>query len=493
MYKIYQIKWTGETRKQKLYFKFEGEIKLNGNALLLKKGASINTLTYFNSFSLSKWKLYTSINKLAYKMVIRGNANVEIIGLGNDGIKIISSISVSGDYEDFINIECIQESIIGFRIKAESDCNIESLVYYGDFKVYRDLNIGVSICTFRREEYVKRTISKLQKFSLNNKWLNTLVVDNGSTLGTYDSESLKIVYNSNYGGSGGFTRGLIENLEHDLNDYVLLMDDDIDLEISSIERMYSLLCGLKEEYKDSFISGAMLRMNDPCIQHENTAYWGKIRLHSLGQGWDLSQYNTLLKNEEMFEYQNQYGAWWFCCIPLKRVKEIGFPLPVFIKGDDIEYGIRNNKKVIHMNGIGVWHETFEGKQAAWVNYFAYRNFFIINQYAKGCNRWTLCAMTLGRLCFHFIKGHFENTKVLAYALEDAIQGFEGITAVPADEKLKEVRSNKFDKSYLSSFMYVVFKSICCLLKYREINLSYIDFRDNKLKDSEFWKTYLHLK
>ena len=116
MYKLYQLQWTSETIKQRLYFRYEGEIKLNGNALWLKKGTTINTLTYFNSFSLSKWKRYTTINKLAYKMVINGNANIEVLGLDNKGIKKISSISSRGAFEEFINIECIKESILGFRI-----------------------------------------------------------------------------------------------------------------------------------------------------------------------------------------------------------------------------------------------------------------------------------------------------------------------------------------------------------------------------------------
>ena len=79
-----------------------------------------------------------------------------------------------------------------------------------------------------------------------------MVVDNGSTLKECETNNLRIIHNPNYGGSGGFTRGLIENLKSKTNDYVLLMDDDIDLEPSALEHTYGLLCGLKEEYRESF-------------------------------------------------------------------------------------------------------------------------------------------------------------------------------------------------------------------------------------------------
>ena len=72
------------------------------------------------------------------------------------------------------------------------------------------------------------------------------------------------------------------------------MDDDIVLEPSAIERTHSLLCGLKEMYEDSFLSGAMLSLEEPTIQYENTACWGKIRLHSIGKNYDMTDPSFLV-------------------------------------------------------------------------------------------------------------------------------------------------------------------------------------------------------
>lgn len=488
MHKLYDIVFSTKEDRKLLYFK--GKADVNEQGLHIVAGNTVDFLTYFNSFSINKWKEYTTIKKIQINGKIIGSAEIEIYIIGKE-VKVLTKSQVNGAFALDFDVENISGEILGIKVIAESKVILQKLTYLGEFEEWKNKKIGVVICTFKREQYVKETIDKLVRFSKNNQWLTTLVVDNGSTLEKVETDNLRIIHNPNYGGSGGFTRGLIENLKTKSNDYVLLMDDDIDLEPSALAHTYGVLCGLKDEYKESFLSGAMLRMNIPYIQHENTAYWGKIRLHSIGKGWNLTDSQVLLNNERIQNYDNQYGAWWYCCIPLKRVIEIGLPLPVFVKGDDIEYSLRNERKLIHLNGIGVWHEAFEGKQALWVDYFAYRNFFIMNHYATGCNRWTLLAMILGRMTVHFIKGHFDETKILTLALKDAMGGFEKITELPADEKLKQVREYKTQTSYIFAVLANIKIAFKCLLNYNEINKKYHKFRIEQLNNTSFWIKYLN--
>lgn len=492
---LYDIVFCNSKNKHELYYKCDtaGFIQYNSDrSVSISAGSNIDLLTYFNCFSVIKWKEYTTLKTLVITGEIDGKAEIIVSSIGKSG-RVLAVIPVNGTFVKHFDIKNLDGDILGLSVKAISDCCIQKITYGGEFEKWRDLKINVSICTFKREKYVTKTVEKLLSFSNVNPWLTTLVVDNGSTLDEYETKSLRIVHNPNYGGSGGFTRGLLENLKTKQNDYILLMDDDIDLDTTVLNHMYGLLCSLKEEYKECFLSGAMLRMNEPCIQHENTAYWGKIRHHSLGSGWNLSKRESLLKNEYIKNYDNHYGAWWFCCIPLGRIEKIGLPLPVFIRGDDIEYGIRNDKKVIHMNGIGIWHETFEKKQALWIYYFEYRNSFITNQYAKGCNRWTLLTMIFGRLVAHFAKGHFTNTKILNVALKDAMQGLEKITEIPADEDLKRVRSLNGKGNYALAVLSVIYKVLASILCYNSIHKSYISFRKDKLTGDSFWWRYLNVK
>ena len=45
-------------------------------------------------------------------------------------------------------------------------------------------------------------------------------------------------------------------------------------------------------------------------------------------------------------------------ISTKLIKENGLPLPIFVRGDDIEFSMRNNKEIVSLNGINVWHDPF---------------------------------------------------------------------------------------------------------------------------------------
>ncbi len=487
MNKLYDIVLKTQENRKLLYFKGNADITEQG--LHIGAGDAVDFLTYFNSFSISKWKEYTTIKKLQINGKVTGCAELEIYTIGKNG-KVLINQQVRGSFGVCFDVENISGEILGIKVKANIDTIIHKIRYLGEFNEWKPKKIGVVICTYKREKYVKATIEKLLKFSKKNPWLTTLVVDNGSTLKKCKTEYLCIIHNPNYGGSGGFTRGIIENLKIKINDYVLLMDDDIDLEESSLEHTYGLLCGLKGDYKDSFLSGAMLKMNTPYIQHENTAYWRKIRLHSFGKNWDLTDNQVLLNNEKIPDVDNQYGAWWYCCIPIKRIEKIGLPLPVFVKGDDMEYGIRNNRTIIHFNGIGVWHEAFENKSSILTNYLSDRNMLIVNQYAKKCNRFTFFVAVIGRLFKRSIKFDTKAIKIFDLALNDMLKGFNYITRIPANEQIEFVYQYRNSEPIIIVVLRIFRTAVISLLKYNGLNKNYLEFRNKQLKTKEFWVEYL---
>ncbi len=318
-------------------------------------------------------------------------------------------------------------------------------------------------------------------------------MDNGNTLEPLQEESLRIIHNPNYGGSGGFTRGIIERVEENKVDYIILMDDDVNVDTTAMERTHALVCGLKKQYKDSFIAGAMLDMDKPFIQHENMAYWQKIKSHVIGNGLDLSSLASLCSNEKLADYTNQYAGWWFCGIPLKRIQKIGYPLPNFIKGDDMEYGIRNAKPILRMNGIAVWHEAFAKKMTSFICYFSDRNMFIMNQYASDCNGFTLFVAILGRVVKRLFQRNFDGIRFLNLAIDDFFGGYEYITAIPGDKKFASVRNYKDDRNILIVIFSIMKKAGYGMLNYRRLKRQYETFRSKKLSDSRFWKAYLYEK
>lgn len=91
------------------------------------------------------------------------------------------------------------------------------------------------------------------------------------------------------------------------------------------------------------------------------------------RGYDLRRMTDVVRNE--YNLPMDYNGWWYCCVPLAEQFR-GFPLPVFIHGDDIEYGLRFDGNIMTMNGIGVWHDAFDNRKASSMEYYDMRNTLI---------------------------------------------------------------------------------------------------------------------
>lgn len=490
IHKLYSLVDTEEKSKEPLYIL--GAKNRIGHSISMNKGEVLDFTTYFNSVSLKKWKRYTTIETLQLVLHLKGrfqvtfqlydeNGNVQKIGIESESSTFIHSFAISE----------LKGILLGFTLRCLSDTGIYiGGEWDGQFSLWNDQKIGISITTFKREKYVKKTMQVLQIFQQSHSWLSVLVVDNGSTLEEVHEHRFRIVHNRNFGGSGGFTRGMIEYVEQSAVDYVLLMDDDIVLETSALERTFSLLSGLKKEYRKSFLAGAMLSMERPTIQYENTAYWDKFISKVMNHGLDLGNIENLLKNGEFKQQVNQYAGWWYCCIPVQRIREIGYPLPFFIKADDMEYGIRNKKEIILMNGIGVWHEVFSKKISPIIRYYSIRNSLILNHYADECGLYTLAGAVLGRIYKYFSERDFKSLEAMNLAIADYLTGFQIITCIPADREMEQILQ-RFERSFTAGiFIKIILNFAKAVMKYRHLDCSYKQFRIENMKNSTFWKSYL---
>lgn len=481
-----------DAARQNLYIK-GNLLDIRDDAVCLKKNQTLDFATYFNLFSAQKWQLYTSISDIRIQLHIRGNYKITAYEVSQEQKRELYSEIGHDDYQKDISLKACQANFITFTITAlEDGVQFFKGAYYGQFESAHDTNIGIIICTFKREDYVRRNLKTLQKLMQENPHFHVMIIDNGQTLSEMRNGQLQVIHNRNYGGSGGFTRGLIEQVNQGTNNYVLMMDDDILIETSSLERVYALCRHIKKQYAQQMIAGSMMSMDEPTIQYENTAYWGKIRLHALGKNFDLTRMAYLLQNDEIPDIINKYAAWWFCCIPIVVVKKNGYPLPAFIKSDDMEYGIRNHQDIITMNGIGVWHETFNKKENAVVNYFNDRNMLILNHYALHCGRWSFLGTALGRLGKHILRRNKPGVQMFTVALQDYQSGYEQITSIDADEKLKQIQKYQIDENICWTFIKNLVLIFHAFRQYRLIHKQYIKFRCQNLKTQQFWKKYLHL-
>ena len=398
----------GICEEKELYFR--GSIDGVGeSAVFLKDKETISLETYFNSFSIGKWMAYTGLDELSLSLKVTGDVKlkaVNAVGDKKDSVFMArdtyakTAEMTRSETEIPISVDAKhggmriyfgrlpQEGILFLEITAVGDVVISGGAYETrDRDDLNDIRLSFNICTFRREEALKKNVDKLLSGLIENpaspvyKRAEVYISDNGQTLpkDLFDyKESVHIIPNKNVGGAGGFTRTMIESVLYRRGtpfSHIILMDDDIEFDTAVIDRTFQLLRLLKLEYLDANVCGAMLELERQYMQFESGAFWKGVTIKSFNHGWDLRDQKAVSANEA--KNAVNYGGWWYCCIPTSVITEDNLPMPVFIHYDDIEYGRRLSKNgIILMNGIGVWHPYGDNKQPNSMNYYDERNIMI---------------------------------------------------------------------------------------------------------------------
>ena len=363
--------------EEPLYYKFSGQrsyYSFEDSSLHMKKDSSIDMLTYFNSFSAVKWKKYTNVNQLSLYIDITGEVYADIIHLDTYGKIVLSSWKIQTTERSTFELpleDYPDTGIIGLVIKATKDSIIYGGGYLTEASQTQNVHLGIGITTFRRENAVKNSVSRLGKaiaaHPLYHDAIDITVVDNGKTLSQADVPSASLIPNKNLGGTGGFMRSLIHYQTQKRYTHCLFMDDDASCEAGSIFRTMSFIRHAKEP--SLAVSGGMLFENIQFLQWENGA-WFDGGCHSLNRDLDLRDARNLLRNEQESDKQI-YGAWWFFFFPIAQVKQYSFPF--FVRGDDIDFSYSNDFTIATLNGVSCWQQDFKTKENALTAYLFLRS------------------------------------------------------------------------------------------------------------------------
>jgi galactofuranosylgalactofuranosylrhamnosyl-N-acetylglucosaminyl-diphospho-decaprenol beta-1,5/1,6-galactofuranosyltransferase len=453
--------------ENELYFRLDDK-KLNvahydvlGCKLIFSKYSRSAFDTYFNSFSFDKWKYHTRLNSLYLRLQCTGKFVVRITSSFLNDKQAVSSLicveELTGGDEALIEVPVskIKNGSLFFELQALED-NAE--FHGGEWctSVEEDqLNpskIALVICTYNREEYVRQNVELINEQLLNRSAgslkddLYIYIVDNGRSLDVrkYDSLNIRVISNINAGGAGGFARGMLAAYEdqerHGLT-HILLMDDDVRVEPESIARTLNLLKLTKTEFADAFIGGSMIRLDEPGVIFESGAVFGTKGYHALKSNLDVKRWENVLLNE-VAEAIN-YFAWWYCVIPLSVGIEENLPLPIFMRLDDVEYGLRNMTYGITLNGISIWHEPFERRHTSTLEYYFVRNFMIVMA-ARDVRRPVTVAigMLLRKIGLGLLHYDYDECDQIFDAMEDYYKGLDWLTAQDPEKLHARVSSRK---------------------------------------------------
>ena len=136
---------------------------------------------------------------------------------------------------------------------------------------------------------------------------------------------VQVIEQANLGGSGGFSRSMDETVRAGQSDYVLLSDDDVEIDPEGILRAVTFADLAR---KPTIVGGQMFSRYERSVLHafaEAVAplrwWWGNAP--NTKSRHDFGRRN--LRNTPWLHRRadGDYNGWWMCLIPTRLIKELG--------------------------------------------------------------------------------------------------------------------------------------------------------------------------
>ncbi|GAA1689258.1 glycosyltransferase [Microbacterium sediminicola] len=356
--------------------------------------ATVSLGSYFNAFPAAVWAAETDIDAVRLTVSSQGPGMLRV--WKSDGAAratLHSERAVQGTKTTVFDIPLAPSRDGGALwldlIAGESEFELVD----AHWSVDRELagTVSVAMATFNRPDDCTAHLAVLASdAALDDVVDRVVVVDQGtdhiSDAPRFDEvagalgERLEVVRQANLGGSGGFSRGMLEALRHGDSTYVLLLDDDAVSEPEAIFRAVRFADAARDPL---LVGGAMLHLDNRSVLYTQSEHWND-RIGWVERGRAEAYNNDFSRvpfRETPYFHALQradFNGWWMCLIPLDLIRRVGLSLPLFLKGDDVEFALRareNGVRTVSPPGIALWHMGWEGKapNRTWEAYFLHRN------------------------------------------------------------------------------------------------------------------------
>lgn len=418
-----------------LYYRAFGEFGYSQGSgeIRLGQGARLTLDTYFNLLNIGKWHEGCQLDGLFAE--IRGSGLVEIRvfhAIPDLSWEILHCEVVTLEREtphraDLSHYaERSGKGLIYVEIKALDETG--AIFTGGRFATRTEPaqlpELAVSITTFKREKQVRETVSRLTGFLDQFEFgdhVQVQVVDNGNSADIVPDDRVRVIANPNYGGAGGFARGLLE-AERAGCSHCLFMDDDAAFHMENIARAYAFLA-LSRDRRNA-VAGAMINNTHKWAMWENGAFF-EGSCHPMFSGIDLRSRDAVFAMENESARLNPptfYGGWWFFAFAIDQVRH--HPFPFFVRGDDISFSLMNDFNIHTLNGVVSFQDDFSEKESAQTLYLDLRNHLIHHLVS---DKLTRGALGTARIAVRFImrsllRFHYETAAAQLLSWQDVMRG-----------------------------------------------------------------------
>lgn len=413
-------------------------------SVLVPPAVTVSLGTLFNHLPEAYWLRYTQASGFCFRAIVSGDGEVQLLRrtrAGEDQLLAHQAFDTAGNNVEAALVELTADApvdrsrgagVLFVRLLANATTVVLGEAEWAALGVIpAPVRLVAGYCTFHREVQLLANVQAILADPEVCEQLEALVVvDQGGSDGlatamdcvarTSGRDIVRLVRQGNFGGSGGFARVMIEALGMDGASHVLLMDDDAKIETESVFRTARFL-SLTENLA---VGGQMLDLCIPTVLQETGA---RIRREDLGL--DLIDMFTLANQSQTlrrFTRVNQidYNGWWFFAAPLAVVRRLGLPMPMFIRGDDMEYGVRlkgNGIPTVALPGVALWHEPFYLKRG-WQCYYELRNMFVLASVWFNLSGAKAARIFLGRVLNMLLRYDYGFAALTCQGAEDWLRG-----------------------------------------------------------------------
>ncbi|AWB85170.1 glycosyl transferase [Corynebacterium liangguodongii] len=420
----------GEPRDVQMLYLVEGELNKarlrwpDRTSLSVPEGAEVSLETYFNAFPASYWRRWSQLDRVILAMDVEGAATISVYRSKQDGVRIsVLNVEAKDEHVE-IPLELRNFEAGGwlwFDVTAETGATIANAAWCSDRLPEaqtmpdgtttgpEEKMVAVGIPTFNRPRDAVNALHALAEDPVVLEAItDVLMPDQGdqhpadepdfaAAEAAFDGR-LRIFPQGNLGGSGGYSRIMYEALNSTDAPFILYMDDDIAIEPDSILRAVQAARYAKSPI---LVGGQMLNLQDRAQLRTTgeavepaTFMWGPaahaVYDHDFAR-YPLGYIGSKEDHLDPKKYDSRalhrridvdYNGWWMNLFPRVVAKQLGLPLPLFIKWDDTEYALRAKQAgfpTVTWPGAAIWHMAWADKDDAidWQAYFHLRNRLIV--------------------------------------------------------------------------------------------------------------------
>jgi galactofuranosylgalactofuranosylrhamnosyl-N-acetylglucosaminyl-diphospho-decaprenol beta-1,5/1,6-galactofuranosyltransferase len=438
---------------------------LSRTSVTIGSESEVSFCTYFNAFPASYWRRYSVLKSVVLRVEVSGHCRIDVYRSKADAsrIHVEGREAVDGDaaQEFLIDLGPFEDGgWIWFDITSDSEVVLESAGWYAPIEAPGEATVAVGIPTFNRPTDAVKALVALGSDPLVLDVIEAVIMPDQGTRKAKDEPGfdeaaaalggrLAIHDQANLGGSGGYSRIMYEALNNTSCQHILFMDDDIEIEPDSILRALAMSRFAKVP---TLVGGQMLNLQ------------ARSHLHVMGEVIDRS--NFMWTGAQNVEYDHDfsedplrtskllhrridvdYNGWWMCMIPRVVAEELGQPLPLFIKWDDAEYGLRAREAgypTVTLPGAAIWHMAWSDKDDAidWQAYFHLRNRLVVASLHMPGDGKGLVLDTIKATVKHLLCLEYSTVAIQNLAIRDFLAGPEHIleilpTALPTVHALRK--------------------------------------------------------